>query len=89
MKKYTISINVADGTAIIKNNETGKQVSGKVGKYHRGTEVKYEIRFDKTKVGCDNNGIVQVPKIDGKFQRVFDTDLSRKQSAQLEETDFN
>ena len=89
MKKYTISINVADGTAIIKNNETGKQVSGKVGKYHRGTEVKYEIRFDKTKVDCDNNGIVQVPKIDGKFQRVFDTDLSRKQSAQLEETDFN
>jgi hypothetical protein len=89
MEKYTISINVADGSAIIKNNETGKQVSGKVGKYHRGTEVKYEVRFDKDKVGCDNNGIVQVPKINGKFQRIFNTNLTKKQSAQLEETDFN
>lgn len=88
MKRYTISIDTQNNRAIIKDNGNNKTYFGKVGKYHRNNEVKYEVRFNKDEVGCENNGIVQIPRINGKFQRIFDTDLTRKQSAQLNEEDF-
>ena len=90
MKRYKITLNIATATADIFDNVTKTTVTGKIGKYHRDGETKYEVRFDNKQLDCEKRGVVQVPKdkSTNKFMRVFESDLTKKQCAIIDETDF-
>jgi len=89
MKRYTIKLDVTQSKAVIIDNNNKKQFNGILGKYHRNGEVKYEVRFDSETVGCENKGIIQVPKKNGKFERVFESDLTKRRANNCIEEDFN
>lgn len=89
MKRYTIKLNVTESKAVIIDNNNNKQYYGILGKYHRDGQTKYEVRFDSEVVGCENKGVIQVPKKNGKFERIFETDLTKKRANNCIEEDFN
>lgn len=91
MKRYTIKLDVTHSRAIIIDNISQKQFNGILGKYPRDGKDKYQVRFDSKAVGCENKGIVQVPrnKTTGKFDRIFETNLTQKRINACNEEDFN
>lgn len=72
--------------AVITDTETGIEVAGKVQPYTRtkdGETVQFmQIAFDAKELGCENKGIVQVPKTDeGKFMKQFETNLDNRRNS--------
>lgn len=86
--KYQITIE-SNGTnlvAVITDTTSGKQVRGRLQPYTRtkdGTVTQYmQIAFDAKQLGCENRGVVQVPKNSaGKFMREFESNLDNKKSS--------
>lgn len=85
--KYHVTIESrANGlVAVITDTETNVEVIGKLQPYTRtkdGKVTQYlQIAFDNSKLGCENRGVVQVPKNEnGKFEREFDTNLDNRRS---------
>ena len=82
--KYSIKLNITTGTATITDNGTKKTFNGRIGSYTRydkqGAKItKYQVYFKTSEVGCDNNGIVQIPKDStGHYLTNFETNLESK-----------
>ena len=80
---YTVTINKDTMLATITNNETNVSVPAKLQPYTRTKDGKIiqhlQLKFDSKLLGCENNGIVQVPKnANGKFMTTFETNLTSK-----------
>jgi hypothetical protein len=88
LMKYQVTIE-SNGTnlvAVITDTTTGTKVFGKLQPYTRtknGETTQYmQIAFDAEKLGCENRGVVQVPKNNaGKFMRAFETNLDNKKAS--------
>ena len=83
--QVTIESNGKNLVAVITDTTSGTKVFGKLQPYTRtknGEVTTYmQIAFDADKLGCENKGVVQVPKnAEGKFMREFETNLDNRRA---------
>lgn len=75
-------------TAKVTNLQTKTVVDCKVEPYHREINGKREIRFQvrvDNVVGSEmSSGVIQVPQKNGKFQKVFESNLNGRKSSEID-----
>lgn len=86
--KYQVTINKETMKATITDLGTNISVVAKLQPYTRTKDNKViqhlQLKFDSKELGCENNGIVQVPKnADGKFMTTFETNLTSKNESSI------
>ena len=87
MKQFKIEL-TGIREAVVTNQATKAKVTVKVEPYHRDVkgerQIKFQVRVDKVPGSNMSSGVIQVPMKNGKFLKVFESDLDGRKTSDID-----